>query len=444
MDDKILLIIILISGIYFYNSLIKNRFVEEMATVKGSFYKGKIGGKFSKSDYLNVGLGFLKKLPIIDPDTVKTAANLEIDKLLFEGKVVDITKIIKTMQTEMKDCGGNLKLTKQDLVNINDRKKLVKIMPFMKQKILEKINYNSIRCFVKKYDPNNYINILKTNKNFPDVFDMKNSIIVNDSIYKITHLGILKYKYTPIYKIDKRSNILNASFESTILNDINQHNNTNEEITILKGEPFKIRKNKIVDIKTNKVFEVKVSEVVNDEVDDEVDDEVEDEVEDESNNKLDKIKSKDDKEKELEISNTITTGNEFNIKSLFYINNKLYFLNGNKIYPNKGVGLKINKFKKENDLYINSVTTAYYYENSIVNYRILFICNSNLYFYYENGTISEIKYFDKDFGFKNNININQKLSCDQYNNVLSQLKLSNKISNEIRKNVLTSLKCKFN
>ena len=189
MDDKILLIIILISGIYFYNSLIKNRFVEEMATVKGSFYKGKIGGKFSKSDYLNVGLGFLKKLPIIDPDTVKTAANLEIDKLLFEGKVVDITKIIKTMQTEMKDCGGNLKLTKQDLVNINDRKKLVKIMPFMKQKILEKINYNSIRCFVKKYDPNNYINILKTNKNFPDVFDMKNSIIVNeDSLFSIVFI----------------------------------------------------------------------------------------------------------------------------------------------------------------------------------------------------------------------------------------------------------------
>ncbi len=443
MDDKILLIIILISGIYSYNSLVKNRFVEEMTSVKGSVYKGKYNGSINKSDYLSVGLGFLKRLPIIDPETVKTAANLELDKLLFEGKVVDITKILKTMQDEMKECGGNLQLKKEDLVNIKDRKKLVKLMPFMKEKILEKINYNSIRCFVKKYDPNNYINILKTNKSFPDVFDMKNSIIVNDSIYKITHLGILKYRYAPVYKIDKRSNILNASFESTVLNDINQYNNSNESITILKGEPYKILKNKIIDIKSNKVFEIKVNEVINDEVEDEIEDEIEDEVEDESKSIKRKNKSIKNEFNDLEISSNISNNKEFDIKSLFYISNKLFFLNGNKIYPNKGIGLKINKFKKDNDLYINSVSTVYYFKNNKVNYRILFICNSNLYFYFENDVISEIKYFDKDFGFKNNINIDQKLTCDQYNNVLSQLKMSKKISNEIRKNVLSSLKCKF-
>ena len=277
---------------------------------------------------------------------------------------------------------------------------------------------------------------------------MKNSIIVNDSIYKITHLGILKYRYAPVYKIDKRSSILNASFESTVLNDINQYNNSNESITILKGEPYKILKNKIIDIKSNKIFEIKVNDVINDEVEDEVEDEIEDEVEDEVEDESNSIKRKTgfikNESNDLEISSNITKNKEFDIKSLFYIDNKLFFLNGNKIYPNKGLGLKINKFKKNNDLYINAVSTVYYLVNNKVNYRILFICNSNLYFYFENNVISEIKYFDKDFGFKNNINIDQKLTCDQYNNVLSQLKMSNKISNDIRKNVLSSLKCKFN
>ena len=73
----------------------------------------------------------------------------------------------------------------------------------------------------------------------------------------------------------------------------------------------------------------------------------------------------------------------------------------------------------------------------------MFICNSNLFFYLENNEISKIQFFDDQFKFKSTHNIDQDLSCNQYSSVLSQLKLSEKINNEIKVNVLKSLKCKF-
>ena len=68
MDDKILLIIILISGIYFFNSIMKKREIEQMTTL-GAVYNvvTKDGmSEFSKvnldkSIFFNIQLEYLKK-----------------------------------------------------------------------------------------------------------------------------------------------------------------------------------------------------------------------------------------------------------------------------------------------------------------------------------------------------------------------------------------------
>ena len=60
------------------------------------------------------------------------------------------------------------------------------------------------------------------------------------------------------FETDDDSNLVNASFESTILNDVNNHINSNNLIVILKGEPYKLIENKIYHIITNDVFEIQV------------------------------------------------------------------------------------------------------------------------------------------------------------------------------------------
>jgi hypothetical protein len=446
MDDKILLIIILISGIYFYNSIMKKRELEHMSTVTGAVYKVKTNDKeiefnkvnLGKSIYFNMRLEHLKKLPIVDSDTINNIVNLDLDKKLWNGKKISLYKIIKIMQKELEECGSEIKINTTDLENIKDRKEFIKMIPYLKKEILEKINYETIRCFIKKREPTNLINIIKLNENIPALFDMNNSIIINNYLYKITYLGIIKYKLDIKLDIDDNANLLNASLESTLLNDINNHTNTNDLIIILKGEPYKLINNKVNHLLTNEVFQIDVPknlmknnfETINDESNN---------IEDELESIHDELESIYDESTEEEQIKEKT----FNMKSLFYIDDKLKFIFNNKIYPNKGIGIDLNYFIKSNDLYIRSVNNFYYYKNNQLKFRILFICNSNLYFYVENNSISDLLYFDDYFKFKSTHNIDQDLVCAQYNSVLSQLKISKKINDDIKTNILKSLKCTF-
>lgn len=452
MDDKILLIIILISGIYFYNSIMKKRELEHMSVVTGAVYKVKTSDRdiefnkvnLGKSIYFNMQLEHLKKLPIIDSDTINNVINLDLDKKLWNGQKISLYKIIKLMQKEFEECGSKVKLDNSDLSNIKDRKEFIKMIPYLKQEILEKINYNSIRCFIKTKEPTNLINIIKLNENIPDLFDMNNSIIINNYLYKITYLGIIKYKLDIKLDIDDNANILNASLESTLLNDINNHNNTNDSIIILKGEPYKLINNKVSHLLTNEIFKIDIPQNIMKNNIEKIDDESNN-IEDESNNIEDELESINDESTEedtIKLTKNIKDSN-FNMKSLFYINDKLNFIYNNKIYPNKGIGKNLNYFIKSNDIYIRSVNNFYYYKDNQLKYKILFICNSNLYFYIENNLISEISYFDDYFKFKSTHNIDQKLECNQYNSVLSQLKISKKINDDIKTNILKSLKCTF-
>ena len=434
MDEKILLIIILISGIYLYNCIFKKKKIEKMIGSVKPF-----DGIPKKSDYFRIELNFLKNLPIVDSDAVNTAVNLELDNMYVNGKLKSTYDILKKIQDELNDCGTQLNINKEDLNDLKNRKNFIKLIPYMKDTILEKLNYKSIKCFVKKFEPNNLINVIQLINNIPDVFNLRNTMIINDYLYKYTHLGIIKYKINSKYKIDENSNILNASMESTILNDINHHINSDEPVIVLKGEPYKLKKNRVYHLRTKQTFEIKLpKEIIDDEfdvIDDEVinNDNIDDENEIEDENYVE----------EVQLSKNLSNNISFYVRDLFYINNKLFFSKDNKIFPNEGISLRINNLIKENDLYLQNVIPCYYVLDGKLRLRTMFICNSNLYFYIEDQKIYEPRYFDDDYNFKSTININQDLSCNQYESVLSQLKLSKRINNEIKSNVLKSLKCKF-
>lgn len=561
MDDKILLIIILISGIYFFNSIMKKREIEQMTTL-GAVYNvvTKDGmSEFSKvnldkSIFFNIQLEYLKKLPIADSDTINNIILIDQNKKEWSGSDITLYKIIKLMQEYHQSCDTNIVVNNSSFKNTKDVKDFIKMIPYFKPEILEKINYDSVRCFIKNYEPNNLINIIQLNESFPELFDTFNTIFINNYLYKITHLGVVKYKLNTNFETDDDSNLVNASFESTILNDVNNHINSNNLIVILKGEPYKLIENKIYHIITNDVFEIQVpknlfkSKVEKDSpIDDEFDfeatliqdeteivnikkekiklknikkekiyvEETEKEISSEVNvlkdrleklvarsqtnrddlsmatNKLNNaeksLKSYQEKKIELEkqyrdslskindskedftdiiddeliydeddiiqdevlhdgqIKITSKIENKFNIqlKSIFYIDDKLFFMFKNHVYPNKGIGLRINYFINSNDLHIRSINNFYYTKDNKLTNRLLFICSSNLYFYIEDSKLSDLKYFDDDFKFKSTHTLDQTINCNQYKSVLSQLKLSKKISNEMRINVLKSLKCKF-
>lgn len=460
MDDKILLIIILISGIYFYNSIMKKREMEHMTSITGTVYKVKKEDnevEFSKvnlgkSIYFGMELEHLKKLPIIDSDTINNVVDIDLEKKLWSGKKISLYKIIKSMQEELHECGSDIKINVTNMENIKDRKDFIKMIPYFKNDILERINYESIKCFIKSREPSNLLNIIRLNNSIPALFDIHNSLIINNYLYKITYLGVVKYKLDIDIDIDESANILNASLESTLLNDINNHNNTNHLIIILKGEPYKLIDNKVEHLLTREVFQIDIPDDILknriDIVDDEssiiydeskiIDDESNDNVEDE----LESIHDESTEEENIQITKKVNNKNIM-IKSLFYIDDKLYFIHKNKVYPNKGIGLRLNYFIKSNDIYVRSVNNFYYYKNYKLNTRLIFSCSSNLFFSIENNAVSDLQYFDEYFKFKNTHNIDQDLNCNQYNSVLSQLKISNKINDDIKTNILKSLKCKF-
>ena len=124
------------------------------------------------------------------------------------------------MQEYHQSCDTNIVVNNSTFKNTKDVKDFIKMIPYFKSEILEKINYDSVRCFIKNYEPNNLINIIQLNESFPELFDTFNTVFINNYLYKITHLGVIKYKLNTNFETDDDSNLVNASFESTILNDI--------------------------------------------------------------------------------------------------------------------------------------------------------------------------------------------------------------------------------
>jgi len=424
MNNKVILIIILISGIYFYKSLMYNLNIESMTNITSVP---------TKSKYLNIKLKNLKHMPLIDVVAYNEATKLEMNRLEWNGKLEDTNKILNIVNCEIKECNNKPVTKKQDniknhnFLNIKNRKNIIKLIPFINPNTLQNVNYKSLKTFINQHEPSNLINIIKLKKIIPQLLNLNNTIIINNYLYKITQFGIIKYIFNNNFRIDDNATVLNASFESTILNDINLYNKSNHPIVILKGEPYKIINNKIYHIKTNQVFELNIPDdesPINEIEDESPINEIEDEspineIEDES---FDKVK--------ILLKNNVlheSHGTPKDIIKIFHNQDKMYTIQYNKIYPNEDIGIKINNFIKENVLNVNIITPLFYLINGQLISRTLFICNSNLYFYIENNSLSKEK----------------SLSIDQYNTVLSQISLANNINNKVKINIIDSLSVKF-
>lgn len=84
--------------------------------------------------------------------------------------------------------------------------------------------------------------------------------------------------------------------------------------------------------------------------------------------------------------------------------------------------------------------THYYYKNKF-NYRLLFLCNDDLYFQLENNSISNIKDFKNDFNFSYSKRIQSGLNCKQHNITIDQLQRAKIISKKQSTKIIKNLGC---
>lgn len=425
MDDKILLTISFISFSYFYyNIFMKN--IEGMANVIGTTYTNNEDMKFNipdKTFYYNISLKFLSNLPVIDQKTLESAIKIDTDNLTWNGKKSNLYEIINDIQTIYNNCNLNnnlnsIPIENNDLQNVSNKKDFIKLLPFMNQEILEKFNYDSIKCFIKQIQSDNLINIIEINYKFPEELNINNVLIINNYLYKILSEGILKYKLNikkdKFGNLNNRNYLLNGSVESTLFDHLNGITKEDKDrIFILKGNIYKLDNKNLVNLSENK------SNLISDESIDET-----------NLIKLDEV---------------FLDENIDDIEHIFDVYGKLYFIKENQIYPDTDLSKKINEFIETNKVNVNSVIPLYYMGETKVEFINLFHCEHDFYFLLkDDNELTDLQDFFADFGFKTKKEEYEDYTCDQYSSILSQLRKKNKINTNLRKNVLFNLKCKYN
>jgi SNF2 family DNA or RNA helicase len=167
-------------------------------------------------------------------ETIQETKQSELKEVIWENKLLKLEDVIQKLKDSLKECGVNdLTLEKTDFTVINSRKRLIELLPVTK--LLDKINYNQIQCFVSKFDPENYLVISKTITNVPKILRPKNIIIVNNILYNSTPYGVVKYKI-PLLLDYIGLDSLNASIECGVLNDFNTYNMSSDTIFHLEGK----------------------------------------------------------------------------------------------------------------------------------------------------------------------------------------------------------------
>ncbi len=182
------------------------------------------------------------------------ANNEQPKEIIWENKLLKLDDVITKLQNELGECGvNNITLDKTDFNVINSRKRLIELLPVTK--LLDKITYEQIKCFVSKFDPENYLVIGKTITNVPKFLRPKNIVIVNNFLYQSTPYGVIKYK---IPQLDNFNGLygLNASIECGIINDLNTYNMSSEPVFHLEGKLIQKQENKFVDIKNNDYYAI--------------------------------------------------------------------------------------------------------------------------------------------------------------------------------------------
>ncbi len=187
-------------------------------------------------------------------ETTQETVKNEIKEIIWENKLLLLEDVIENLQKSLSECGvSNLSLDKTDFTVIDSRKRLVELLPVTK--LLDKVTYDQIQCFVSKFDPENYLVIGKTISTVPKVLRPKNIVIVNDILYNSTPYGVVKYKIPSLSAFSGLSS-LNASIECGVLNDFNTYNMSTDPIFHLEGKIIQKRGNQFVDIKNNDNYEI--------------------------------------------------------------------------------------------------------------------------------------------------------------------------------------------
>jgi len=179
----------------------------------------------------------------------ETFSNLGNNQILWDGKMTTPNTVINNLKKEWANCGFNgFDLKPNDLSIINSKKRLIELLP--STNMIGQLDYEKIKCFVNKYDPENYVVISKTITNVPKILKPRNIIIVNNMLYQSTPFGVLKYQVSRLSNLNKNSS-LNASIESSIINQHNIFNSSNHPVYIINGKLLQKRNNKIFDLQNN-------------------------------------------------------------------------------------------------------------------------------------------------------------------------------------------------
>jgi len=179
----------------------------------------------------------------------ETFSNLGNNKILWDGKMTTTNTVINNLKKEWANCGFyGFDLKPNDLSIINSKKRLIELLP--STNMIGKLDYQKIKCFVNKYDPENYVVISKTITNVPKILKPVNIIIVNNMLYQSTPFGVLKYQVSRLSNLNKNTS-LNASIESSVINEYNIFNSSFNPIFIINGKILQKIQNKILDLKNN-------------------------------------------------------------------------------------------------------------------------------------------------------------------------------------------------
>ena len=79
--------------------------------------------------------------------------------------------------------------------------------------------------------------------------------------------------------------------------------------------------------------------------------------------------------------------------------------------------------------------------NNKFHVEYLFLCDSNFYFRFSDGQLSNLLDFKKDYNFVFTKKLKYELSCLEHKTILNQLVQTNKISIARKNKILNKMKC---
>ena len=401
-----------------------------------------------------------------------TNAKPEDMQIIWDNKVTTINNVIENLKKEWNACGFNeLILEPSDFTAINSRKKLIESLPVTK--MLPRLDYNMIKCFVNKFDPTNYVVTSKITTIVPKVLKLINIVIVNNMLYQSTQYGMFKYQVPKLSELSK-NNSLNASIEVGILNDYNSLNKSNNPIYNLNGRILQKRESKIFDLKTNDEYEFininnkivllnkKDKQQIKEQMVD-VGGIIELKIQD-----IKQLKTIDSKSflpfgqvQTAGTTNNITgnniTGNveinkttnidEINkildtLVSVIEYGGIIYICQSNIVRPLSNWVNKLNSILNKNKFTIKGVIPHYYLLNNIFNYSIIFIFNDDFCVILNKDDLSEVMDVKNFLGITFNQEIPDVINCNDLQVILEQMTKANVITNDKSDSILKKYSCK--